>query len=168
MQWPVTGACATLEDVRARSAAFGAARGRGPAYTPRNLMLALVGEVGELAECFQWKGDGGPSGPPAVAATGGSASASPGGTDGASDGVTDAAAAATALLPAGGGSRLGPDWSTEEITHLGEELSDVLMYTIKLADACGVDLPAVVARKMRLNELKYPVGAGEGGGTARP
>ena len=26
-------------------------------HTPRNLVLALVGEVGELAEIFQWKGD---------------------------------------------------------------------------------------------------------------
>ncbi|GAB0498401.1 hypothetical protein MMPV_009745 [Pyropia vietnamensis] len=74
--------------------------------------------------------------------------------------------AAAALLPAGGGSRLGPDWSAEEVTHLGEELSDVLMYTIKLADTCGVDLPAVVARKMRLNELKYPVAGGEAEKTA--
>lgn len=26
-------------------------------HTPRNLLLALVGEVGELAELFQWKGE---------------------------------------------------------------------------------------------------------------
>ena len=26
-------------------------------HTPRNLVLALTGEVGELAEIFQWKGD---------------------------------------------------------------------------------------------------------------
>jgi len=26
-------------------------------HTPRNLALALVGEVGELAEIFQWKSD---------------------------------------------------------------------------------------------------------------
>ncbi len=26
-------------------------------HTPRNLVLALVGEVGELAEIFQWKGE---------------------------------------------------------------------------------------------------------------
>lgn len=25
-------------------------------HTPRNLLMALVGEVGELAEIFQWKG----------------------------------------------------------------------------------------------------------------
>jgi len=27
-------------------------------HTPRNLLLALTGELGELAELFQWKGDG--------------------------------------------------------------------------------------------------------------
>ncbi len=26
-------------------------------HTPRNLLLALVGEVGELAELFQWRPD---------------------------------------------------------------------------------------------------------------
>jgi hypothetical protein len=26
-------------------------------HTPRNLVLALVGEVGELSEIFQWKGE---------------------------------------------------------------------------------------------------------------
>lgn len=26
-------------------------------HTPRNLLLALTGEMGELCECFQWKGD---------------------------------------------------------------------------------------------------------------
>lgn len=27
-------------------------------HTPRNLVLALIGELGELSELFQWKGDG--------------------------------------------------------------------------------------------------------------
>lgn len=26
-------------------------------HTPRNLVMALVGEVGEIAEIFQWKGE---------------------------------------------------------------------------------------------------------------
>lgn len=26
-------------------------------HTPRNLVLAFTGEAGELAECFQWRGD---------------------------------------------------------------------------------------------------------------
>jgi len=33
-------------------------------------------------------------------------------------------------------------------TRLGEELSDVLIYLVRLADVCGVDLPVAVDSKM--------------------
>ncbi|WP_036665617.1 nucleotide pyrophosphohydrolase [Paludibacterium yongneupense] len=36
---------------------FADERGWQPFHTPRNLMLALTGEVGELAEIFQWLTD---------------------------------------------------------------------------------------------------------------
>ena len=36
---------------------FAAERHWQPYHTPRNLMLALAGEVGELAEIFQWQTD---------------------------------------------------------------------------------------------------------------
>ena len=38
-----------------------------------------------------------------------------------------------------------------------EELSDVLIYTIRLADKCGIDLPRAVKRKIQKNARKYPV-----------
>jgi len=82
-------------------------------HTPRNLLLALVGEVGEVSELFQWKGED------------------------CRDGL--------------------PDWSEEEKTHLGEELSDVLIYLVRLADKCKVDLPTAVLRKLAINNDKYPV-----------
>ncbi|XP_004587198.2 dCTP pyrophosphatase 1 [Ochotona princeps] len=47
----------TLEDVRRLHAAFAAERDWEQFHQPRNLLLALVGEVGELAELFQWKPD---------------------------------------------------------------------------------------------------------------
>ncbi|XP_043831665.1 dCTP pyrophosphatase 1 [Dromiciops gliroides] len=50
----------TLEDIRRLHAEFAAERDWGQFHKPRNLLLALVGEVGELAELFQWKPDGGP------------------------------------------------------------------------------------------------------------
>ncbi|KAL2541219.1 NTP Pyrophosphohydrolase MazG-related [Abeliophyllum distichum] len=81
-------------------------------HSPRNLLLALVGEVGELSEIFQWKGE----------------------------------------VPKG-----LPDWKEEEKEHLGEELSDVLLYLIRLSDICGVDLGQAALRKLHLNALKYPV-----------
>ncbi|KAL8253085.1 hypothetical protein R6Q59_036778 [Mikania micrantha] len=79
-------------------------------HSPRNLLLALVGEVGELSEIFQWKGE--------VA------------------------------------KGLG-DWKEEKV-HLGEELSDVLLYLVRLSDICGVDLGRAALRKIRLNAIKYP------------
>eukprot|EP00250_Pteridium_aquilinum_P000497 c10544_g1_i1 orf=35-502(+) len=81
-------------------------------HSPRNLLLALVGEVGELSEIFQWKGE----------------------------------------VPQG-----LPDWNVEEKEHLGEELSDVLLYLVRLADICKVNLGDAALRKLRKNALKYPV-----------
>ncbi|XP_022652972.1 dCTP pyrophosphatase 1-like [Varroa jacobsoni] len=86
-------------------------------HTPRNLMLALVGEIGELAEIFQWKGE-------------------------ISKGV--------------------PELSSDEKTHLGEELSDVLLYLIRLAERCEVDLPMEALRKLKKNAEKYPVSLAKG------
>ncbi|KAK7382739.1 hypothetical protein VNO80_01787 [Phaseolus coccineus] len=80
-------------------------------HSPRNLLLALVGEVGELSEIFQWKGE----------------------------------------VPKG-----LPDWKEEEKVHLGEELSDVLLYLVRLSDICGVDLGKAALRKVELNAIKYP------------
>lgn len=61
-------------------------------HKPRNLLLAMVGEVGELAELFQWKQD------------------------------------AEELLP------------MEELDKIGQELADVSIYLIRMADVCGVTL----------------------------
>ncbi|KAK2488806.1 hypothetical protein MC885_003537 [Smutsia gigantea] len=47
----------TLEDIRCLHAEFAAERDWDQFHQPRNLLLALVGEVGELAELFQWKPD---------------------------------------------------------------------------------------------------------------
>ena len=46
-----------VEALRLRIAAFAKERDWDQFHTPRNILLALVGEVGELAECFQWKGE---------------------------------------------------------------------------------------------------------------
>lgn len=40
--------------------------------------------------------------------------------------------------------------------HLGEEIADVLMYLMQIADQTGVDVGAAVERKLRLNAQKYP------------
>lgn len=46
------------------------------------------------------------------------------------------------------------DAATRE--HLGDELADVLLYLLQIADRTGIDLEQAVARKLAKNALKYP------------
>ncbi len=46
--------------------------------------------------------------------------------------------------------------SAQDHQHLGEEIADVLMYLLQIADRAGVDLAAAVDRKIAMNALKYP------------
>ena len=48
-------------------------------------------------------------------------------------------------------------WTEPEREHLGQELSDVLLYLVRLSEKCHVDLPTVVLRKIDKNSIKYPV-----------
>jgi dCTP diphosphatase len=40
------------------------------------------------------------------------------------------------------------DFSAEEKEHVEQELSDVFIYLMRLAEKCHVDLPAAVVRKV--------------------
>jgi len=102
----------SLEDLRGIMANFVDEREWHKFHTPRNILLALVGEVGEVAELFQFRGE-----------------------------VAKGCA----------------DWSEKDRVHLGEELSDVLLYLVRLSDLCGIDLPAAALRKVERNKAKYPV-----------
>ncbi|KAH7521514.1 uncharacterized protein LOC107422197 [Ziziphus jujuba] len=102
----------TLEELKKKMADFARERDWDQFHSPRNLLLALVGEVGELSEIFQWKGE----------------------------------------VPRG-----LPEWKDEEKQHVGEELSDVLLYLVRLSDICGIDLGKAALRKLELNAIKYPV-----------
>lgn len=50
----------------------------------------------------------------------------------------------------------------EEKVHVGEEMADVLIYLVRLSEACGVDLEKVTERKFGINDRKYPVGVARG------
>ncbi|KGN44677.1 dCTP pyrophosphatase 1 [Cucumis sativus] len=102
----------SLEALRMKMAEFSKQRNWERFHSPRNLLLALVGEVGELSEIFQWKGE----------------------------------------VPKG-----LPEWEEDEKKHLGEELSDVLLYLVRLSDICGIDLSKAALRKLELNAIKYPL-----------
>ncbi|KAJ7521517.1 hypothetical protein O6H91_19G058000 [Diphasiastrum complanatum] len=101
----------TLLELRRKLQDFARARNWDQFHSPRNLLLALVGEVGELSEIFQWKGEV---------------------------------------------QRGCPDWNPSEKEHLEEELSDVLLYLVRLADVCGVHLGQAALIKLQKNAIKYP------------
>ncbi|MGY1988047.1 nucleotide pyrophosphohydrolase [Blastococcus sp. SYSU DS0669] len=92
-------------------------------HDPKSLALALVGEVGEVAELLQW-------------------------------------------LPAADVEALarGPELSG----RLGEELADVLLYLLRLADVTGVDLPGAARAKLQSNRDRYPVADHHGKAPRRP
>ena len=110
---PDTSDASNLVCLRDRLRCFAKQREWDQFHTPRNIALALVGEVGELCELFQWRGDAG--------------------------------------APEGLGC-----WDEKKRDALGDELADVLLYLVRLSDKCGVDLPAVTARKLSRNAAKYP------------
>jgi dCTP diphosphatase len=103
-----------LEALRDRMRAFAAERQWSSYHDPKSVLLALVGEVGELAELFQW-------------------------------------------LPADSARELAQQEPLR--TRAGEELSDVLLYLILLADVLGVDLTAAANAKLTDSERRYPPGA---------
>ena len=45
----------------------------------------------------------------------------------------------------------------EKRAEVADELADVLVYVVRIADKLDVDLLAAVADKLRRNEAKYPV-----------
>lgn len=99
---------ATFEALRARIAAFADEREWRRFHTPRNLLLALMSEVGEAAEVLRWQGDAEPAVPEAERGA----------------------------------------WA--------DELADVAIMLIRLADVSGVDLPTAVVSKLARAAEKYP------------
>ncbi|MCD9466073.1 nucleotide pyrophosphohydrolase [Photobacterium iliopiscarium] len=79
-------------------------------HTPKNLVMALSGEVGELIEIFQW------------------------------------------LTPEQS-QQLPPQ--TKQ--HASEEIADVMMYLLRLADKCDIDVMQACQEKIQQNAAKYPI-----------
>ena len=100
-----------IEDLTGRMRHFTEARDWARFHDPKSLALALVGEVGELAELLQWLGH-------------------------------EEQAAAVREQPLQ--------------SRLAEEMSDVLLYLLRLADVVGVELAEAAAAKLRANEERFP------------
>ncbi|MCD9505838.1 nucleotide pyrophosphohydrolase [Photobacterium phosphoreum] len=79
-------------------------------HTPKNLAMALSGEVGELLEIFQW------------------------------------------LTP-----EQSQQLSPEKKQHASEEIADVMMYLLRLADKCDIDVMQACQEKIQQNAAKYPI-----------
>lgn len=100
-----------LQALRDAMREFTAERDWDRFHDPKSLLLALVGEVGELSELFQW-------------------------------------------LPAETARSAAQEDPLR--TRVGEELADVLLYLVRLADVLDVNLGGAAQRKLARNALKYP------------
>lgn len=50
-------------------------------------------------------------------------------------------------------------WDREpDVSEVGQEMADIMIYLLSLADVTGIDLIAEVIRKIHVNSSKYPVG----------
>jgi len=57
----------------------------------------------------------------------------------------------------------GPDTSNDNKQEkIEEELADVIIYCILMADVCGLDIDEIVQEKIRVNNEKYPVDKAKG------
>ncbi|KAH9525540.1 dCTP pyrophosphatase 1 [Bulinus truncatus] len=109
---PFTFSDLSLEDIRKMNEKFIKERNWDQFHSPRNVLLAMVGEMGELSEIFQWKGE-------------------------VSEGL--------------------PELTEDERNHVGEEISDILLYLVDFACRCHIDLPKALIAKVAANAKKYPV-----------
>lgn len=91
---------------------FAARRAWERYHTPKNLVMALSGEVGELIEHFQW------------------------------------------LTPEESETIMR---EREKAAGVEDELADVFIYLVRLADVLGVDLISAAHTKIGRNELRFPV-----------
>lgn len=101
-----------LTEIRDAARAFIAEREWQRFQDPKSVLLALVGEVGELAELFQWL-------------------------------PADTAAQAVHEEPLR--------------ARVSEELADVLVYLVGLADQCDIDLRSAALAKIAASAAKHPV-----------
>lgn len=110
-QTGILAAVSDLDAIRDAARVFREERDWERFQDPKSVMLALVGEVGELAELLQW-------------------------------------------LPADRAREL----IVQEPLHtaVAEELADVLIYLVGLADQCAVDLTQAALAKIEKSASKHP------------
>lgn len=86
-------------------------------HSPKNLIMALTGEIGELNEIYQW---------------------------------LDTESSKLENL------------SEKDIEKSKEELADIFLYTLRIADKLNIDLIEESKKKIEINNKKYPVEVSKG------
>lgn len=100
----------TLENLRTQLAEFAERRDWNQFHSPKNLSMALIAEVGELIEHFQW--------------------------------LTEDQSQSLA---------------SDKKDLVAMELADILIYLIRIADKCEIDLVDAAQQKIAINESRYPI-----------
>ena len=112
----------SLNELQVRLRQFTDARDWEQFHTIRNLILALVGEVGELAESVQWLGE------------------------------------------------IDKDYfinNPEKFESFRDEIADIFIYLIRIADVSEIDLLQAASDKMKKNESRYTVENSKGNAEKR-
>lgn len=55
--------------------------------------------------------------------------------------------------------------TVEGRAHFEEEVADIVIYTLRIAQRAGIDLSSAIDRKILTNESKYPVANSKGSAT---
>lgn len=105
----------TLESLRTQLLKFVEDRDWNQFHSPKNLVMALAGETGELIEHFQW--------------------------------LTEEQSKHIPL---------------DKMQPVADEIADIQLYLIMIADKLGVDIFAECERKIAKNAAKYPVDKARG------
>ncbi|MDB4130792.1 nucleotide pyrophosphohydrolase [Flavobacteriaceae bacterium] len=89
-------------------------------HSPKNLVMALTSEVGELSDIFQW--------------------------------ISEEQSKLDNIDP-------------KDLDKAKEELADVFLYTLRIADKLGIDLKKEANKKIEVNGKKYPINLSKGNST---
>ncbi|NOR36129.1 MAG: nucleotide pyrophosphohydrolase [Woeseiaceae bacterium] len=111
-----------IEKLQARLADFAKERDWEQFHSPKNLSMALAGEVGELLEIFQW--------------------------------LSEEQSQRSAL-------------TDKQLAAATEELADILIYALRLADRLDINLEEAISKKIDKNALRYTVEASRGNSAKR-
>jgi|TARA_B110000116_G_scaffold266403_1_gene277079 dCTP diphosphatase len=105
----------SLEKLKLAMRKFAAERDWEQFHSPKNLVMALSGEAGELTECFQWLSE--------------EQSQSPNDT---------------------------------QLAAIADEVADVQLYLVRLADKLNLDIAKECVRKIQHNAKNYPIDKSKG------